>query len=246
MGERLQKLLARAGIASRRASEVLIREGRVTVNGRQATIGMSADPARDEIRVDGVRLSEPETAVIIALNKPSGVVSTSRSQRGAPTVVDLVALSQRVFPVGRLDKQSEGLILLTNDGALANRLAHPRYEHEKEYRVLLDRPPDRAQLEAWRRGVTLRDGTRTLPANITYEGGSTGPTWVRVVLRQGLKRQIRLSAQALGLNVRRLIRTKFAGIELGELRPGAWRKLNPREVAALRIDRPVRPRPRGE
>jgi len=246
MGERLQKLLARAGIASRRASEVLIREGRVTVNGRQATIGMSADPARDEIRVDGVRLSEPETAVIIALNKPSGVVSTSRSQRGAPTVVDLVALSQRVFPVGRLDKQSEGLILLTNDGALANRLAHPRYEHEKEYRVLLDRPPDRAQLEAWRRGVTLQDGTRTLPANITYEGGSTGPTWVKVVLRQGLKRQIRLSAQALGLNVRRLIRTKFAGIELGELRPGAWRKLNPREVAALRIDRPVRPRPRGE
>src|SRR3990172_2307599 len=149
MAERLQKLLARAGMGSRRASEALIREGRVTVNGREATLGVRADPVRDEIRVDGVLLPPPEDLIVIALHKPAGVVSSLRSQDGGPTVRDLIPLPQRLFPVGRLDMHSEGLILLTNDGELANRLAHPRYEHEKEYRILLDRMPDAEQFHAW-------------------------------------------------------------------------------------------------
>jgi 23S rRNA pseudouridine2605 synthase len=233
---RLQKVMARAGVGSRRASENLIRDGRVTVNGRQATLGMRADPAVDEIRVDGVRLPPPDDLIVVALNKPAGVVSSLRSQDGGPTVRDLVPLPQRLFPVGRLDMRSEGLILLTNDGGLANRLAHPRYEHEKEYRVLLDRVPDAEQLQAWQQGVVLPDGRPTLPAKVWMEGGSEASPWVRVVLRQGLKRQIRLTARTLGLKVRRLVRTRFAGVDLGDLEPGAWRKIDPRQIALLQSE----------
>ena len=238
MAERLQKLLARAGMGSRRASEALIREGRVTVNGREATLGVRADPVRDEIRVDGVLLPPPEDLIVIALHKPAGVVSSLRSQDGGPTVHDLIPLPQRLFPVGRLDMHSEGLILLTNDGELANRLAHPRYEHEKEYRILLDRMPDAEQFEAWRKGVVLPNGTQTLPAKAWREKGGGASPWVRVVIRQGLKRQIRLTARALGLNVRRLVRTRFAGVDLGDLEAGDWRKIDPREIALLLADPP--------
>lgn len=239
MADRLQKLLARAGIASRRASEVLIREGRVTVNGREATLGMHADPVKDVIRVDGIRIPPPEEVIVIALHKPAGVVSSLRSQSGAPTVRDLVPFPQRLFPIGRLDMHSEGLILLTNDGELANRLAHPRYEHEKEYRVLLNRTPEAEQLEAWRQGVVLPDGTQTLPARVWRENSQAGSSpWVRVVIRQGLRRQIRLTARSLGLKVRRLVRTRFAGVDLGDLEVGGWRKVDPREIALLQTDRP--------
>lgn len=238
--ERLQKIMARAGVGSRRASEEMIREGRVTVNGREATLGTRADPLRDEIRVDGVRLPLPEDRIVIALHKPAGVVSSLRSQNGGPTVRDLVPLPQRLFPVGRLDLRSEGLILLTNDGELANRLAHPRYEHEKEYRVLLDRDPGDEDLEAWRKGVQLPDGRRTLPAKVWRERGADSSPWIRVVLRQGLKRQIRLTARVLGLDVRRLVRVRFAGVDLGDLEAGEWRKIDPRLIALLRADQPER------
>jgi 23S rRNA pseudouridine2605 synthase len=133
---------------------------------------------------------------------------------------------------------SEGLILLTNDGELANRLAHPRYRHEKEYRVLLDRAPNAEQLEAWRAGVVLPDGRQTLPAKVWREGSGASSMWVRVVLRQGIKRQIRLTARALGLSVRRLVRTRFAGVDLGDLKPGDWRKIDPRELALYQSDQP--------
>ncbi len=235
--ERLQKVMARAGVGSRRACEGLIREGRVTVNGREATLGTRADPLKDEIRLDGVRLPPPEDLIVIALHKPAGVVSSLRSQNGGPTVRDLIPLPQRLFPVGRLDMRSEGLILLTNDGALANRLAHPRYEHEKEYRVLLDRTPDAEQLEAWRAGVVLPDGRQTLPAKVWRERREASAPWIKVVLRQGLKRQIRLTARTLGLNVRRLIRTRFAGVDLGELGAGEWRKIDPRQISLLQAGR---------
>ncbi|MGD8552825.1 MAG: S4 domain-containing protein, partial [Anaerolineales bacterium] len=142
MSERLQKVLAHAGVASRRKSEELIRQGRVTVDGGRAEIGMKVEPDEVEIRVDGKKISAPERKVYILLNKPTGVLSSTRSQGGLPTVLDLVSIDERVYPVGRLDLDSEGLILLTNDGDLANRLTHPRYEHEKEYRVQLDRRPD--------------------------------------------------------------------------------------------------------
>lgn len=237
--ERLQKVMARAGLGSRRASEGLIREGRVTVNGREATLGMRADPVTDEIRVDGVRLAPPDELIVIALHKPAGVVSSLRSQSGGQTVRDLIPLPQRLFPVGRLDMHSEGLILLTNDGELANRLAHPRYGHEKEYRVLLDRPPDSEQLRAWRRGVVLPDGRQTLPAKVWREGQGDSSPWIRVVLHQGLKRQIRLTARVLGLSVRRLVRTRFAGVELGDLQAGGWRKIDPRQISLLRADHAV-------
>jgi 23S rRNA pseudouridine2605 synthase len=235
--ERLQKILARAGLGSRRSSEELIRDGRVTVNGREASLGMRADPIRDEIRVDGVRLPAPEELIVIALHKPAGVVSSLRSQNGASTVRDLIPLPQRLFPVGRLDMHSEGLILLTNDGELANRLAHPRYGHEKEYRVLLDRMPDAEQLKAWRQGVALPDGQQTLPAKVWRDGAGDSSAWIRVVLRQGLKRQIRLTARVLGLKVRRLVRTRFAGVDLGDLQAGAWRKIDPRQITLLQADR---------
>jgi 23S rRNA pseudouridine2605 synthase len=236
-GERLQKLMARAGVGSRRACEGLIRQGRVTVNGREATLGMRADPHTDEIRLDGVRLPPPEDLIVIALHKPAGVVSSLRSQNGGPTVRDLIPLPQRLFPVGRLDMHSEGLILLSNDGALANRLAHPRYEHEKEYRVLLDRAPKPEQIEAWRAGVVLPDGRQTLPAKVWRERRSDSAPWIRVVLRQGLKRQIRLTARTLGLKVRRLVRTRFAGVDLGDLRAGEWRRIDPRQIALLQAGR---------
>jgi 23S rRNA pseudouridine2605 synthase len=235
--ERLQKILARAGLGSRRASEGLIREGRVTVNGREAVLGMRADPVQDEIRVDGVRLPAPEELIVVALNKPAGVVSSLRAQNGGSTVRDLIPLPQRLFPVGRLDMHSEGLILLTNDGELANRLAHPRYGHEKEYRVLLDRMPDSEQLNAWREGVVLPDGKQTLPAKVWRESSSGSSAWIRVVLRQGLKRQIRLTARVLGLKVRRLIRTRFAGVDLGDMQPGEWRKIDPRQITLFQTDR---------
>jgi 23S rRNA pseudouridine2605 synthase len=147
---RLQKVLAAAGLGSRRSCEDLIREGRVTVDGRTATIGMSVDPASQVIRVDGARVKAAAALVYFAAYKPVGVVSSTASQGGKPTILDVVQVPERVFPVGRLDVDSEGLVLLTNDGDLALALTHPRYGHEKEYRVLLDARPSGEQLERWR------------------------------------------------------------------------------------------------
>jgi len=232
--ERLQKILARAGFGSRRGCEDLIREGRVSVNGRTAELGSSADPERDDIRVDGARLKPAAERVYVALNKPMGVLSAARAQDDRPTVVELVGLSERLFPVGRLDADSEGLLLLTNDGEMSQRLTHPRYGHEREYRVLLDEAPRAEQLESWRRGIVLPDGARALPARVWVEREGDRGTWIRVVMREGRKRQIRETARLLGLRLRRLIRVRMDGIVLGDMKPGEWRMLSPVEIDRLR------------
>lgn len=234
MEERLQKILARAGIGSRRDCDALIEQGRVTVNGRIAAPGTKADPHRDAILVDGRRIAAPERLRYLAFHKPRGVISAVESPDPRPTVLDFVPSDTRLFPVGRLDTESEGLILLTNDGDLANRLTHPRYEVEKEYRVLVAGRPDEQQLEAWRHGVVLEDGHRTLPAKVRVEERREGNTWLRIIMHEGRKRQIREIGERIGLPVLRLIRVRIGTLQLGNLKLRQWRELAPKEVAALR------------
>lgn len=235
MPERLQKLLAQAGYGSRRACEELIRSGRVFVNGRPAVLGQKADPVTDRVTVDGKPLPKPENPTVIALYKPRYVLSTVKKEKGDTrrTVRDLVDVSQRLYPVGRLDWESEGLMLMTNDGALTQQLTHPRYGHEKEYRVLVARRPDAEQLETWRRGVVLADGYRTAPANVYVETTLGRGAWLRVTLREGRKRQIREICQLVGLPVVRIVRIRIGSLRLGNLKPGQWRYLTPKEVEEL-------------
>ena len=232
--ERLQKILARSGLGSRRACEEFIQSGRVTINGRIARLGEKANPAEDEVRFDGELVKGSDQDVYIMMNKPLGVLSSHRSQGGKRTVIELLNIPQRVFPIGRLDLNSQGLILLTNDGELANRLSHPRYGHEKEYHVLLDRSPDANQLKLWKRGITLPDGERALPAVVNTRSNSGELPWITVILRQGRKRQIRETAKALGLNVRKLVRVRIGPIRLGNLQSGEWRFLTSEEVRELK------------
>ncbi|HSR47367.1 MAG TPA: pseudouridine synthase [Anaerolineales bacterium] len=231
--ERIHKILARAGVGSRRACEALIEQGRVTVNGRIARLGESAQAGMDELRVDGRRIGDAPAARWIVLNKPPGVVVSDRAQGKRPTARALIDLPDRLIAVGRLDLESEGVVVFTNDGEAAHRLAHPRYEHEKEYRVLLSRHPDAQQIEAWRRGVVLADGHRTRPANVRREEPGRTGRWIRVVLREGHKRQIRETARALGLGVERLIRIRLGPFRLGSLRSGEWRLGEADEIRQL-------------
>jgi len=235
--ERLQKILARAGIASRREAEEMIRLHRVTVNGDVAELGAKADPARDLIRVDGQIVSFKAAAPIyIALYKPTGVISAARAQRQEkrPTVLDLVHVAGRVYPVGRLDADSEGLILLTNDGSLTQRITHPRYGHRKTYHVLVNGHVDDAALDRWRYGgVDLDDGP-TGPADVRILRQEGGSTWLEIVMGEGRKRQIRRTAAALHLHVVRLIRTRIGALDLGDMKPGEWRYLSEDEVAQLK------------
>jgi 23S rRNA pseudouridine2605 synthase len=231
--ERLQKYLSRTGIASRRKCEDLIRAGRVTVNGQVASLGQKVIGSEDQVRLDGELVSDTERLVYILMNKPRGVLSSLKSQGGYPTVIDLLDIKERVYPVGRLDLDSQGLLLLTNDGDLANRLSHPRYGHEKEYRVLLNRPPDASQLKAWRKGVVLSDGKRTAPAKVYLEKNQGERAWLRVTMRQGMKRQIRKSAQVLGLHVNKLVRVRFGNLKLNGLRSGEWRFMTANEIKDL-------------
>ena len=234
MDERLQKILARAGFGSRRACEELIRQGRVKVNGVVAQIGQKADPDRDRITVDGNTIQVARRHVYVALHKPRGVLSDEGDEAGRfSTVRDLVGLPGRLFAVGRLDLQSEGLLLLTDDGDLANRLTHPRYEHAKEYQVDVEGQPDEETLKRWRRGVFL-DGRRTAPAEVAVLQSERDHTWLRVVMREGRKRQVRHVAAMLGHPVRRLIRVRLGPLDLGDLKPGEWRKLTDAEVKALK------------
>jgi 23S rRNA pseudouridine2605 synthase len=234
MQERLQKILARVGVGSRRTSENLIEEGRVTVNGVPAKLGDKADPEKDTIKVDGKSLKPHEPLQYIALNKPRGVVSSVNSQDTRPNVRALVSLPGRLYPVGRLDVDSEGLILLTNDGELADHLTHPRYGHEKEYRVLIATEPDVRQLAAWRHGVVLEDGNKTLPADVRIESHTNKGTWLRVIMKEGRKRQIREVGSRIGLPVLRIIRTRIDSLYLGNLKPGKWRKLTSSEIQTLK------------
>jgi 23S rRNA pseudouridine2605 synthase len=236
MEERLQKILAQAGYGSRRACEVIIEAGRVRVNGKTAVIGQKADPAKDKIVVDGKPLAAAEALIYVALHKPRNVLSTVEKEAGdnRQTVRDLIPLEGHLYPVGRLDFESEGLVLMTNDGELTNRLTHPRYGHQKEYRVLLARRPDDAQLAAWRRGIVLEDGHKTAPAEVRFESTSGKGAWVRVVMGEGRKRQIREIGSLLGLPVVRILRVRIGALRLGNLKPKQWRHLTTEEVAGLK------------
>jgi 23S rRNA pseudouridine2605 synthase len=230
--ERIQKLLAQAGLGSRRACEEFISEHRVTVNGKLVELGAKADPIRDVIKVDGKRVQFESKRIYLALNKPIGVVTTNSDEFGRKTVRDLIPIEGHLYPVGRLDADSEGLVLLTNDGDLANALTHPRYEHEKEYRVLVEGEPSASTLKAWRHGVLL-EGQKTAPAKVEVTGGDRGLTWVRVIMHEGRKRQIREVAGMLGHPVKYLQRVRVGPIRLINLKVGEWRHLSASEIKLL-------------
>ncbi len=234
MEERLQKILAYAGYGSRRSCEELILAGRVTVNGEVAHLGSKADIATDTIKLDGKIVRPPETFQYVALYKPRGVLSTVSAPDPRPTVRSLIPLPGSLYPVGRLDVDSEGLVLLTNDGELANRLTHPRYGHEKEYRVLVARHPDEKQLTAWRNGVVLEDGYHSAPSRVEVEAHSGKGTWMRVIMKEGRKRQIRDTCRQIGLPVVSIVRVRIGSLRLGALKPGQWRHLTPNEVHELK------------
>jgi 23S rRNA pseudouridine2605 synthase len=226
---RLAKYLATAGVASRRASEEIVRAGRVTVGGRTVT-----DPAHDvsdedAVALDGKRVSGSRTRVVYALNKPAGVVSTARDPQGRPTVVTMVPQTERLYPVGRLDIDTTGLILLTNQGELAHRLTHPSFEVEKTYRAVVGGAAigERA-LRSLREGIDLEEG-RTAPARVRRVAADT----IEITIHEGRKRQVRRMCEAVGHPVKRLERIRFGPLELGSLARGRWRKLTDAEVDAL-------------
>lgn len=234
--ERLQKILAQAGYGSRRACEDFITAGRVRVNGQLAELGQKADPAVDKITVDGKAIAAAEKLTYIALYKPRNVLSTVEKEKGDDrhTVRELVEESGHLYPIGRLDFESEGLVIMTNDGELTNRLTHPRFGHTKEYKVLVARRPDRDQIEAWKRGVVLEDGHKTAPADVRFEHAQGKGAWVRVIMGEGRKRQIREVCQQLGLPVVKLIRIRIGTLKLGTLKPRQWRHLTTKEIEELK------------
>ncbi|HEX9496289.1 MAG TPA: pseudouridine synthase [Candidatus Limnocylindria bacterium] len=225
---RAQKLLSERGVASRRHAEELIAAGRVTSGGRRIKIGEKVAPDAP-LEVDGARAETAVAHRYVLLNKPTGTVSTARDERGRPTVVSLVGARERLYPVGRLDSDSEGLLLLTNDGAWAERVLHPRFGHEREYEVEVQPEPTAEQLAALRRGVRLEEGIGKL-----YGLRLVAPGRLRLVLRTGWKRQVRRMFAAVGLRVTRLRRVRMGPLVLGPLPLGRWRELTKREVAALR------------
>ena len=227
-GERLQKVLARVGIGSRRVCEDLIAEGRVLVDGEMAVLGRRVDPETALIEVDGAPVGVRPDLVHYVLNKPAGVVTTADDPQGRPTVVGLVPDAPRVFPVGRLDVDTEGLLLLTNDGELAHRLTHPSYGVEKEYVAEVEGLPTRAVLRRLREGVELDDGP-TAPARATL----VDPSVVRLTIHEGRNRQVRRMCEAVGHSVVRLIRTRIGPLADRSLAPGAWRELTGAEVRSL-------------
>lgn len=230
---RLQVFLARVGLGSRRACEQLVLGGRVRVNGEVVRqLGTKIDPERDVVEVDGRRVSAVTGFRYYLVYKPVGYVTTVRDPQGRPTVMDLIPRDVRVYPVGRLDIDSEGLVLLTNDGQLAYRLMHPRYGVEKEYRVLVEGRLSDQALDRLRRGVVLDDGV-TSPARVDVLGRESDRTWLRVVLHEGRKRQVRRMIAAVGGRVERLVRVRLGPLRIGKLRPGQHRPLTPVEVQTL-------------
>ncbi len=230
--QRLQKVLAAAGIASRRASEELIEQGRVTVNGQVASLGDKCDPTEDVVEVDAERVNVDPERVYVVLNKPRGVVTTMDDPEGRPTVADLVNLPQRLFPVGRLDYDTEGLLLLTNDGELTNALTHPSFEVERVYVVLVPGPVRKRTLAQLADGVELEDGLAR-PKRIRVLETQKSKALLEVVMTEGRKREIRRMLGAVGLTVERLARVSYGGVELGDLRQGKWRFLSQPEIGTL-------------
>ncbi len=230
--ERVQKALARAGLGSRRACEDLVRQGRVRIDGRTAELGDRVDPARARVEVDGVRVPLDPELRYYALNKPRGVVTTARDPQRRPDIREFLPSGERVFPVGRLDRDTEGILLLTNDGELANRLMHPRYGVEKEYLAEVDGQPGERAVAKLVRGVRLEDGVaRARSARAVAASG--GRTAVRIVMTEGRKREVRRMLDALGLSVRRLVRVRVGPVRLDRLRPGEVRELESDEVRRL-------------
>jgi len=230
--ERLQRALARAGFGSRRACEELIAAGRVSIGGREATLGDRVDPERDEVRVNGRLISVDPGLRYLALHKPRGVTTTMRDPHAERDLSRFLPKGPRVFPVGRLDRDTEGLLLLMNDGELAHRLTHPSYAVEKEYLAEVDGAPSSRQLGRLKRGVDLDDGVaRAVEARAA--GGSRGRGAVRLVMVEGRKREVRRMLEAVGLPVRRLIRLRVGPVRLGRMRPGELRELEPEDVRAL-------------
>ncbi len=232
--ERLQKILAKAGYGSRRSNEELIISGRVKVNGKSAFLGMKADPQVDEISVDGTIIPKEEKPVYIAFYKPRGVLSDNAAYDNRKNIWDLIDLDGHFFVVGRLDLDSEGLMILTNDGILTNKLTHPRYGHEKEYLVLVAKRPDDEQLDIWRRGVVLEDGYRTAPTQVILQKWHGKGAWLKVILREGRKRQIREIGKVIGLPIVKLIRIRISTVGLGNLKSGEWRYLTSEEIDQLK------------
>jgi 23S rRNA pseudouridine2605 synthase len=224
---RLNAYLARAGISSRRSADELIKAGRVTVNGEPGQLNTFVEHA-DRVEVDGKAVA-PQSLAYVLLHKPAGVVTTARDPQRRPTVVDLVRHEARVVPVGRLDADTTGALVLTNDGPLAHRLAHPRYGVEKVYEVEVERDPTSDQLRQLREGVQLDDG-RTAPARAKR----LGPNRLELALHEGRKHQVKRMCDAVGLPVTRLHRPRYAGLELDDLEPGRWRELTDAEVELLR------------
>jgi 23S rRNA pseudouridine2605 synthase len=232
MTERLQKVLAAAGVASRRASEDLITAGRVTVNGVRARIGDKVDPAVDIVEVDGERVKVDPALVYVILNKPQGVVTTTSDPEGRPTVTELVNLEERLYPVGRLDQDTEGLVLLTNDGTLVHNLLHPSFEVERVYLALVPGPVRREPLRRLTDGVELEDGLARA-RRVREVESSRGRALLEIVMTEGRKREVRRMLAEVGLPVERLARVAFGGVELGDLRQGRWRFLNNTEISRL-------------
>ena len=229
--QRAQKAWAAAGVASRRVCEEMIEDGRVTINGEVATLGDKVDPSTDELRVDGAVVSIDETRRTVLLNKPRDVISTVKDTHGRQTVVDLVEAGERLYPIGRLDSDSEGLILLTNDGGLTQRLTHPSFGVEKEYLVSVTGSPSRGVLRKLREGVELDDGV-TSPAKVS----ELSPGLLRIVIHEGRNRQVRRMCSAVGHDVTRLVRSRIGSLTDPNLQPGEWRDLTAAEVRLLEAD----------
>ena len=228
--ERLQKLIARAGVTSRRTAEKLISEGKVTVDGKVITeLGAKADATKNKIRVDGKLLNFDAEKIYILLNKPRGYVCTAKDERGRKTVLDLIDVAERVFPVGRLDLNSEGLLLLTNDGELSNALIHPKFKIDKTYRAKISGEITEEKLDKLRAGIELEDGL-TAPAEIFL----LEENLVEITIHEGRNRQIRRMFAAIGCDVKRLKRIKFAGLTLDGVAVGKFRLLTPSEIKNLK------------
>lgn len=232
--ERLQKFMAEAGVASRRACEELIRQGRVTVNGETASLGRSVEPEQDRVELDGKPVQKEQRRTVILLYKPRGVVSTSSDPEGRRTVQDYFReIPERLYNVGRLDLNSEGLLLMTNDGALANRLTHPRYGVEKTYYAVCDGKLTASEAAKLTNGIELEDGV-TAPARVdAVRTTQRGDTSFLITIHEGRNRQIRRMLEAVGHRTLRLKRERFGPLSLGTLAPGEWRKLSDEEIKKL-------------
>ncbi len=231
---RLQKIISESGLLSRRKADLIINDGRVTVNGKKATLGEKADPLKDEIKIDGSKIPNKLNYKVILLNKPLGIISSCNDTHGRETVISLIPsfLRKGLHPVGRLDSDSRGAILLTNNGDLTLRLTHPKYSHTKSYLVWVKGQPEKSVLNAWRKGVLL-EGKMTMPAKVELVDKINSNTLLKVTLREGRNRQIRKLADLFGYPVKDLQRIAISNIRLNDLQEGHWRELKHKEWTSI-------------